>query len=190
MPLPVIADTYRVTFEWTRYAGVMPRNVIHVRVNTGTVAEVGAGVVAELKSAMFDDMSQNHVLPTISVLKLDGTSAASQFGVPTAVHGGSSSTDFIAQGCTVVTLHTDLRGPAHRGRVYVGPIVETQQTQGILNDTATTKGAWEQFRDALFDNHGLHLNVASYKHATQRDVTDILVNRVVSTQRRRANQLR
>ena len=74
--LPVIADTYRCTFNWSHVAGVSPRNVIHVRGSGRTAASVGLAVVAALQPHQFEGMPQNFTLDTVETLPLDGISGA------------------------------------------------------------------------------------------------------------------
>lgn len=187
--LPVIADVTRCTLLWDRQNGVMPRNVLHVRRPFITDASVLAAFEAALSNGMFDCMPTSYTLKTIAFLNLDGSSSTF-FGDVTPRHGNGSPPEFIPQSAGIVSLHTALRGQSHRGRVYVGPVCEGDQANGVLSAVATMTTAWANFRDTLFSSHGVHLAVASYKHSSSEDVTDIVVRSIVGTQRRRADQLR
>lgn len=190
MALPVIPDIFRCTFLWNRFGGVMPRNVLHVRCPSGGIASVASAFVHALALPMFDGMMTGHSFNTVAVLPLDGTSSTTYVTVPT-MHGTISSGDFIAQSCCIISLHTEKRGPAHRGRVYLGPWAESETSNGIVGDAASVQTAWGTFRDAIFsDSDAVHLCVASYKHSTSEDVVDIIARNVAGTQRRRLNQLR
>lgn len=75
--------------------------------------------------------------------------------------------------------------------MYVGPIVETTQTQGVANPTVVglMTDAWEEFINKLRDDLN-PLVIASYTHADAHDVTSVRTDPLIATQRRRQDQLR
>jgi hypothetical protein len=195
VPLPVIADVWRVTFNWTRAFGVQPRNVIHVNrtsLGASTEEEVGTAILAAYPANLHAPIRVEHVLASLTVLALDGSSAG--VDVPgTGQTGGEGSGDVIPNMCAIVSMRTAQRGPRGRGRQYVGPIVETVQNDGSLDGTirANMLTAWEDFQSNLeAGDPPLSLCIASYKHADFHSVTNITVDPIVGTQRRRLAQLR
>lgn len=195
MPLPVIAHVYRVTFNWNRFGGVRPRNVIHVLDNTGGSNEgaVGAAIGSLLGSIghQFDVMPIPYQLGEIDVIKLDGTSAG--VTVPFSATDGGGSSDFTPQAAAIVSLRTALRGQAHRGRMFLGPVSENEQAQGIVEPTtqALMQTAWDTFAaDLVSSSPSLTWVIASYKHSTAQAVTSLRVESNIGTMRRRNQQLR
>jgi hypothetical protein len=197
-PLPVITGVYRISceFEDTNLAvGVIPVNVFHVRSASGTASAVGTLVAAQLSShgaLMFDPLYTGLFLNSIEVLPLDGSTA--QFPVAVSPHfQGGGSGGVVPAAAAVVSLHSTQRGSRGRGRVYVGPLGETQYNNGSLASTSQSNmlTAWGQFVNGL--NSGTpstQLVIASYKHADAHDVSTIRIDTVTGTQRRRLNQLR
>jgi hypothetical protein len=198
MALPVIADTFRISLPWQDLGstvGIRPVNVLHVHSATGTTSAVSSAVELALSShgvAMFDTLYTGLTLPTIEVLPLDGTSATHDQAVTTPPHGGGSG-GVLPQVATVVSLHTPQRGSQGRGRVYVGPMGETQVSNGLVASASITTmlAGWAAFiSDLAGGSPPAELVVASYKHATQHPVTSHRIDTVCGTQRRRQNQLR
>lgn len=191
-PLPVIADTYRVTLNWSNYNGVTPRNVFHVRAASSSEPEVAVTIGPLFGDSMFQAMSSGQVLTSITVIALDGISASYEYPLPTEVGGGASG-DTIPASAAIVKLGTDTRGPRGRGRVFLGPVCESAQSSGFLNDDpqSTMQTAWMAFVTAMADaTPAMSLVVASYVHADENLVTALRVEGLVGTQRRRQEQLR
>lgn len=194
MPGPIIiADTYLVTLNWSRYLGVQPRNVLGFKSVGTNEAHVGTVVAANLTTAMFQNMEAGHVLNDISVLPLDGTTASLQVAVA-GVHGGQSVNHIQPAVCAVVSLKTGLRGPRHRGRVYLGPMSTNSLLDGIMTvGIGTTMfAAWSTFWVAC--NAGappVSLAVVSRKHADVNLVASApFIELPAATQRRRQTELR
>jgi len=192
MTLPVIADTYRITLNWSTQAGVAPRNVFHVRSSGNTAAAIGALMESEFESTMFAGMASQFALLSLDVLPLDGSSATLVHGMTRSITGDSSG-DFVPSTAAVCSFRTAQRGPRGRGRMYIGPCTEGVQTDGILSGTVASSGAaaWAEFMtDLAAASPAAALVVASYKHADAHDVTSLIYELILGTQRRRQSQLR
>lgn len=198
MPLPVIPNCYRIALPWQDLGGsvgVRPVNVIHVSSIGSTASAVGSVVAAELVlhgNLMFDVLYTGLTLPSINVLALDGVSAGVDVAVSPSTHGGGGG-GVLPQVAAVVSFHTGHRGSQGRGRCYVGPMGETQVDNGHVTPVSAGNmlTAWQAFQtglNAAIPNctHG----VASYKHAAFYPITNLRLDSVCGTQRRRQNQLR
>jgi hypothetical protein len=187
----------RIALQWvdTGSVGIRPVNVFHVHYVTGTASDAAADVATALATSgddMFDMLYTGLECSTMSVLPLDGTSATFDQPIGTAINGGGAG-GVLPQVCAVVSLHTAQRGSRGRGRVYVGPVGETQISNGIINSGSqnTMLTGWGQFHDDLLASPtGTELAIASYVHTDAHPVTSIRVDSVAGTQRRRQNQLR
>src|SRR5215831_2671331 len=198
MPLPVISGVYRVSIPWQDLGtsvGVRPVNVLHIEALSGPASTVATNIASALSahgSAMFDTLYTGLTMETIQVLPLDGTSAAIDEVVPGTVGGGGSG-GVLPQVCTVVSLKTATRGSRGRGRVFVGPMGETQVSNGVVATASlsTMGAAWPAFQSALVAaSPSMGLVVASYEHGSAAPVTSFRIDTIVGTQRRRVNQLR
>lgn len=199
MALPVISDIFRCTLNWSTGGGVTPRNVLHVSNASATEAQVGTSLKTVLENASYDVelwgcLNAANVLQSLDIIKLDGSSASiTTTMTPGVVKGGAVTGDVIPQACGVVSFHTSQRGPRGRGRIYIGPIMETQQAGGILLGTTVTsmQTAWTNFLTSLAGAAvPIPLQVASYVHADAHAVTSASVDTIIGTQRRRLDQLR
>lgn len=190
--LPVINNVFRCTLLWNTNVGITPRNVFHVRASGATQEDVALAVEASAVDHLVAPMSAAWDCPEIAVLKLDGSSAGQIFSLSSGTFlGGVTGSDVIPQATAVVSFHTAQRGPRGRGRMYVGPIAESMQAQGVLNTTAHDDMgvAWVDFIENL-SNADTPLQVASYVHADAHEVTNVNVDVMIGTQRRRLDQLR
>jgi hypothetical protein len=193
MPLPVIANTYRVAMMMVGVEGALPPhtvNVIHVR----TTMEDEEGIAATIFSSsaareanLYAFQPTNYSLVDITVTKLDGTSG----GVAVSGAGGSGqqSDDWVPQGAVVISLSTGGRGPQARGRIYLGPCSEGQQTAGVLYQPTADSclSGWQGFQDDLASDN-CELVVASYRHSVARSVSSIALHPLLRTMRRRATR--
>jgi len=189
MSLPVISNTYRCALNFNNTFSASPPktvNVLHVR----TVTEDEAGIANSINDALqaatqnpYGNGSSVFELQLVQVTKLDGSSGA----VDTTVSGFFMGTggDYIPQGAQVISLKTGARGPQGRGRVYIGPIAETQNENGALLDTSSSVSGWEDVQADLAGG-GIELVVASYVHSVARTVVGISSRPFLRTQRRRA----
>jgi hypothetical protein len=192
MPALVIPNTFLVTLLWNRVDGVMPRNVLGIG-SSGSEVQVANTVSGALTNAMFNGMTSDYVCPFVSVLPLDGTTASIQNTTAIGCHGAASPGDQVPSTAVVVSLKTANRGPRNRGRVYLGPITEGSQSNGMLGSTeqAAAQTAWNTFLTTIAAaSPSCQLVVVSRKHSTAQTVTQAIVERTLGTQRRRQTQLR
>lgn len=192
MPTPVIANVYRCTFAWNRANGVEPRNTIHVQADSfgHTDADVAAAIFSALPSHWAYPCSSAARLLGFEITKLDGVSATTLNAV--ADTGGEQSGDIVPASAAVISIKTGLKGPAHRGRVYLGPLAEGVISNGELNSTSINDllVAWNAFFASLVaGSPSLIPGVASYKHATFTGAANLSVSSFTGTQRRRQKQV-
>lgn len=191
-PLPTINNIFRVTFDWNLGFSLQAHNIMHFADTaiSGSEASLFAALGANLTGAMFQTMSNQCGLNGIDILPLDGASSSTHHGLDGTLTGLGSA-DGIAQACAIVSLYTGLRGPRHRGRVFLPFVAEGSQNGGVLgtSDLAAQQAAWSAFL-ADMDSSNWPIAQASYVHADAHPVTAVAVKRVVGTQRRRLDQLR
>lgn len=196
MPLPVIADVFRVTFEWLPADGISPRNVVHVRSASDDVTEIG-GVINDAFAAITDFspwtfLSNVFACDDLSILPLDGTSATAVVALADTMIGGATG-ELIPNMAAVLSFHTEQRGPRGRGRMYIGPTTENKNDSGIVDPTSATNTvtAWgEVIANLAASDPVVELGVASYVHHDFHPVTSHRLDRIMGTQRRRLDQLR
>jgi len=207
VPLPVIADTFRVAIEGTASNGHNWANVLHYR-KTGALSYAGA--IAILDPILLDHVSTNngggsgwnalaHTTARINQFRytpLDGASASTI--ITHAVAGISGGDPLPANMALCVSLRTASRGPGARGRVYTGPHIESDNDSSGNPSAAlvsTLALQWTAHLAALVGT-GVSLVVVSawevvndvlVPRATPvaRDVTSISVDSRWDTQRRR-----
>jgi hypothetical protein len=186
----VIANAYLVTLLWNRYLGVQPRNVLGF-LSTGNAAHVATVLEALWTTTMFDSMEAGHAFLNFGVLALDGSSAAYP-GVGGS-QGGQSSNHIQPAQSVVLSLITGLRGPAKRGRVYIGPVSTNSNLDGVLNTTQAghiTSGWTAFFASAEAATPPVQPAIISRKHGYATPVTGLRVDPTLGAQRRRLTQLR
>jgi len=190
MPLPVIANIVRCSIEWGA-AGVIQNpdrsvNVMHVEASSGSAQDI-ADALSEGWStldATLVTIPSSYVVQNITVLPLDGTTAGTPC-VPAIQAEGLGSGEYISQGCLVMSWHTAARGPAGRGRTYLGPICENQQSSGQgAWDPASVAAEGQELIDFM-QAASFPLVVASYVHAVAHTITSATNDGAVRTQRRR-----
>lgn len=190
-PLPTITDVYRCEIVWPSNLGIQPVNVFHVRASSSDAGAIGAAVGAASEPNVFYPMSQAYDASGINVTALDGHSA-SVFTIfdPGTMRGQQTGSEQIAECCAIVTLRTAQRGSRGRGRMFVGPIVESTQANGHITSatSAAMATAWGEFISALATDEA-HMVVASYLHADAHDVDNFQIQDVVGIQKRRRDQL-
>lgn len=187
----IISDTFLVTLLWQPSAGVKPRNVLGFT-STGDKVHVGQVVAGALTNSMFAAVASGFACPFVSVLPLDGTSA-SYTSTPAVGAAGGASGDMTPQVAVLVNLKTALRGSAHRGRIYLGPVGESVTGNGVMNSgtQVTMQAAWNTFLSTCAAaTPGVELVVVSRKLLTTNLVGAINVELTLATQRRRQSQLR
>jgi len=209
MPLPIIADTFRVAIEGSASNGHAWANVLHYR-KTGALTYAGA--IAILDPILVDHLSTNNgggtgwngmakTTATVNQIRytpLDGVSASTI--ITHAIPGVNGAEALPASMAAVVSLRTGLRGPGFRGRVYQGPHVESaNDANGSLNATIISAIAlqWTAHLAALVGT-GVSLVVVHAYHVVNHvvvpmvtpeahDVTSVSVDPRWDTQRRRLN---
>lgn len=191
MPLPVISDVYRVALNWTHSGGQRAVNVIHIRRAGSNSAAVASALDSNAASAMWTDMSSGAVMQRLDVTPLDGASATYQLATSGAKWTGTTAGDFLPAAAGLVSLRTGLRGRANRGRIYRPFITETSNSNGVLGSggVAAAQTAWNTWLTAM-NAAGFIPVVASYVHVYRQDITSVLVEATLGTQRRRQTRLR
>ena len=188
---------YRIALNWvdTGSVGVRPVNVFHVRAASATVSDIASvvgGALGTNGNSVFNNLYTGLEITSIQILPLDGTSAASDWNLPSTVHG-SGAGGVLPQTCQVVSFHSAQRGSRGRGRMYIGPVGETQVNNGLITGSSQTTplaGFGDFVDDMNADTPSTQLVVASYLHSDAHDVTNIRVDTVTGTQRGRVDQLR
>jgi hypothetical protein len=190
-PLPVIANTYRVAFNWTNDANAqIAENVMHFIAPGSSALAVAEAIDGAVTSAMFQTIASNAGCDTLSVTPLDGTSATLNYTTTSEHFTGSASGDFSPASAVVVSLGTGLRGRSHRGRLYLGFTAEGVISDGSIEagTASSLQAAWLAFIDEL--DAGVTWAVASYKLATAQAVSSVGVKAAIGTQRRRQTRVR
>jgi hypothetical protein len=196
MPLPVIADVFRVTLDWNTVDGVTPRNVINVRcTDTSDVSDI-AGAFSDAYSGLsvspWKPMSSSAECGSLTILPLDGTSAGIEVFMDTHFFG-SSGGSIVPSTAVLMKFQTSVRGPRGRGRQYIGPCTEDVIDSGMITTTLRTDvhDAWVAFIEALATGSpSIEFGIASYVHADFNTLEQVICELAVGTQRRRQNQLR
>lgn len=198
MPLPVIANTYRVSVEGLLANGSTWANVIHTRFNAGGATTADVNAMEALVDRLYTGATLGDAtgfwtnwastlasIQRIRVTALDGVSASVVYAL---VQAGAAAGDPLPGGVSwVVTLRTAKRGRSYRGRAYMGGFAEANNTAaGLVQSTLVTSmlSGWEGLRTTL-SAAGWSLVVASYKHSTAETVTSVSADAVWDSQRRR-----
>ena len=193
MPLPEIANTYRVTWNFTTSRGVTPRIVQHFLCPGSNVDFVGAALVGAATDNMFNPMPQSFEPDTFDILPLDGVTPTRQFDLDPGLQMCQAAEEMSPASAALISLRTDQRGPQGRGRSYVGPVAEAEMANGQLSvgSKNAMQDAWADFLEALaaLDPEVL-LVVASYAHEESYPVQTLNFELPLGTQRRRQSQLR
>lgn len=193
MPLPVIADVWRVVLLWNQIEGIRPVNVLHVESATGTATEIVEGMFTHVQTDQFSPMPIGFVCDAMEITKLDGVSAAVVVPAPEGhTITGNQTANAVAGEAVIISFKTGLRGPAHRGRMFMGPVAENVVSGGTFDgDTNAIAGHWQDWSDALQTNSPeIHHCVASYVHATSSNVESYAVKAPLASARRRLLQVR
>jgi hypothetical protein len=193
MPGPIVVpDGFLCTLLWVRGNGIQPRNVLGFTC-VGSTSHVGTVIAANLNANMFAIMSSSNCFDTISVLPLDGSSASVPFHVSPTICGGSGGGDVVPALAAIVSAKTAFRGPKNRGRVYLGPVPESKNTNGVLDGATITsvQNGWNAFlAGCLTASPPVVPAVISRKHLSAEPITSYFAEGTGGTQRRRQDQLR
>lgn len=189
MPLPVISGVQRVSWNWDgpTFNAV---NVVHFSAPTLSESDLWDVIRSHLTDVMFEAVSDAMVLQSASIIKLDGTSGTVNITDPSPQTGGAIGTNPIPNTGPVVSVHTALRGPAHRGRVYLPGVAESRFDSGLISisDAGTMATGWTTFAAACALDDAV-IGVASYVNADFEPATGFSVNRRCGTQRRRQSRV-
>lgn len=190
MPLPVIADTYRVAVLWKETGlGLNAVNVLHLLKSVTTASAIAGVLDANVTAGMWANCHGQYTAQSLHVTPLDGASATFILAVSGAKWTGGGTGDLIPSQAPLVSLRSNFRGPRHRGRLYLPAPSESTSANGLLPSVATVQTAWNTWLAAMIAA-GAQPVIASYKFATQVPVSSILVENALATQRRRQNVLR
>lgn len=193
-PLPTITNVVRVDFPWNTGAGVAPHNTIHLITGEDDLDQIGADLGAAFDAATNNPWAflySGYSLDNVLLTPLNGTSAGQVVELGTTIEG-SGSGGLIPASAAVLSFRTTQRGPRGRGRIYLGPIGEASQADGIVasNTRTETIAAWNEVKASLAASTSLaDLAVASYVHSEAGVVTSISMRTQAGTLRRRQNQL-
>ena len=189
MPLPVIADVFRVAVNY--HIGTVPfTNVFHVHNASGNAEDSATtvGNAFENSSNLSALLSPNVTIDNAVSTPLDGSSTSFEHIIGgTGDHGSANNAP--VQVCLVTTWLTNVRGRSHRGRTYLGGVantlMESDGTKWKLSEATTFATAIDNFTDDLTaGDYPLH--VASYKLAESFPVTTRRINLYLGTIRQRA----
>lgn len=194
MPLPVIAQTRRVTWNWAPIGGVpIAHNVVHVNcLDAVSDVDVADKMASALVANIFNAVSSSFELQSMDVLRLDGTSTTTTRTFTTTPKGTGTG-EGIRNSSMVCSLKTATRGPANRGRIYLPFLAESVTNNGVVAGATVTAAstAWNAYLTSLSTGSpALILVVASYLNGNAHAVTSVRCDTVVGTQRRRLKALR
>jgi hypothetical protein len=193
MPLPVIADCFRVAVDWQDVSGTSPlsaTNVMHILGPGATALQVLLALNSEAVPDMFDSQCLSTQASQFTVLPLDGSSVAA-VGNPNALWKGNRSSTPLPSTAALLKLTTAKRGRSYRGRLFLPFVAESRADGGLLPAALSQTAAWVLFSNNLHAYAPLlSLAVASYRHATAEAVTNLAVELALATQRRRQSRVR
>lgn len=188
-PLPVIASTYRVAFNWKSLSITgTAENVMHFREGATGVEDLSVALTNNIKGPMWQHTSSNSIIDSWDVTPLDGGGLTSHVLAPTTAdfHGQQAAGDILPQVCALVKHVTGTRGRSHRGRSYLPWMAEIIDSNGLIDpgNVATGQAAWSAFLHAM-QLEQWNPVVASYTLAEATDITAYVYERPSATQRRR-----
>jgi hypothetical protein len=193
VPLPVIADTYRVALDWVNpdFPSQSATNVIHVRKGGTNAAGIATIVDAGVTANMWRFQDTHSHVNFMNVTPLDGSSVTFPLatGSPAKWSGVQTNQQPLMQVCTLIKLVTAKRGRSYRGRVYL-PWTDEAGVSGNVLDSPTcalVTTAWIAFLASL-TGAGAKLVVASYLKATAEDVVAVGTELDTATIRRRSQR--
>lgn len=184
-PLPVIADTFRVTLNWRGDDGREAHNVMHFLAPTLDADGVLSAVTGHMSAAMWDWVAPTWHIKSLDCTPLDGTTATTTLsGISGSKYDGQGTGQAIIQVAGIVKFLTAERGRSARGRIYIPAVAEGETENGIMDDVAAVQTAWAAFRTALVAAD-CDLAVASYTHASVLATSTVVAENSCATQRRR-----
>lgn len=190
MPLPVIANVWRVTLNWTNDDVPDPAaNVMHFSAALATANDVFVALDAGIGANVLWNapVAAGSRVTSVEVLKLDGTSPTEEFltGIDTYWSGASASAA-IPQSAATITWKTAMRGRSKRGRTFLPHVGEGATVDGAIDGTTLTnlQGAWDGLLTD-WPSAGITPVVASYLLASAQAVTAYVARARTSTMRKR-----
>lgn len=185
--LPVISGVWRCTLNWESNDAGSTHNVLHFLGPTSSFASFAQDLSDGFDVAALAHLASIFILNSVDILPLDGVTPQ-QHSVTTLGKVGGASGDPITTACSLIDLSTDQRGPRGRGRVFLGPIGESVQDSGALNNPGDVSQGWmDSIANWAGGNVG-QLVVASYVHADSHDVVLASCRSRYGSQRRRMDQ--
>lgn len=193
MPLPIITNVFQAVLVWNNAFAQRPATTtLHfIRTdNADTAADLYASLDSSVTAGMWNALSDAARVDHVDITPLDGASAASTFntGSPDKWKG-ASGTDFIPQGCIVISIKSGQRGSRGRNRVFLPWVSETQQQSGTIAamTLATMTTGWTGFHGSMNDL-GWPMVAASGKFSDSHLANVPVVRGFLKTQRRRARR--
>ena len=192
-PLPVITNTYRLAMLWNDSDVGNAVNVMHFRKASSTPADLYAAWHDDLQDSMFESVHSNARIVQVDILPLNGTSPTVSFPTDyltnSKLAGGCSGQAIPAQ-ATGLTFRTAKRGRSYRGRLYLPWVAEGCSADGVIDGSTidAVNTAWGTYLN-LVASDGWQAVVASYRHATAEDITEVVTHKKVRTQRRRQDRI-
>lgn len=189
-PLPVISNVARVALHWGQYGIAREAvNVMHFRCAPGDIDALYSAIDTEVTKEMWNPLTVNGSQVThVVITPLDGVTASKDYttGAPAKWSGAQAGQELIPQVAALVKLQTAKRGRSYRGRVFLPGVDELHSERGQIDVSLISawQSAWTTFLGAMA-GYPHKLVVASYKHATAEDVTNVAVEQYCGTQRRR-----
>jgi hypothetical protein len=188
-PLPVIADTYRCAITWVNsFYSRSAVNVMHFYAPASSAAAVWTALDAHVTANMWGAATVDMQATQVQITPLDG-STNTVIETPAAVakwQGAQSTGDIVPQVAVIVKSVTSIRGRSHRGRIFLPYPAELKISLGLVDATvqSNTTSAWASFLTAM-SAAAVHPTVASYKLASQSQITGYTCERMLATIRRR-----
>jgi hypothetical protein len=190
MPALIIPGAYQVTISMVS-GGHAVENVIGVVNGGGTAAGAAAAVLAAWKVSTGPLSRLSSLVAMTGVRAVDISSGSGAIVTVNDTTAGSivSTNSLATRGaCALVQFNGGTRSRSSRGRLYYGPIMESD----INVDGATVGGAtvanlgtaMTAFRNSL-NSSGYPLNVLSRKLSQAFPVTSQTIETIIATQRRR-----
>jgi len=193
-PLPVIPGVFRCAVE-TKYLAVNVVNVIHVEAPPASTASDVATVVANAwgsTNSISLMQSVSILYEQVVVTKLDGTSAVGvdSFGAAAHKQGQTPGSLMPNSAACCIAIKTAQRGRRHRGRMFIGGIVNSNSNDQLTWITAFKNqalgSAIELAHQLQIGTPSCTLGVASYKDGGSfLNFDHFVINPRIATQRLR-----
>jgi hypothetical protein len=164
--LPVIADVFRVTFHWSALAGAdHPVSVQHFRATAaGDSADLAAQLDANKQTHQLEGLTTATAVGRIDILPLDGVTPTHSFTLANWFGESGGGGDPLIGQAIMLLGQSSVRGPRHRGRMFLPSPIESIITQGSITEAnrAEIETAWNGFQTAM-EADDWEWGVASYQ---------------------------